>query len=295
MAIPGRAVADEDLGALAKTLRTQSLRMIHRARSSHVGSCLSVADVMAVLYGDVLRIDPSRPDWADRDRLIVSKGHASAVTYAALAEAGFFPRERLLDYCRNGSALWGHVTHSKVPGVEVSTGSLGHGLPMGVGMALVAKRERKSWRTFVVMSDGECDEGSNWEAFLFAAHHKLDNLVVVIDYNRIQSLDLVEKTLGLEPFAEKFRAFGWAAVEVDGHDIPQLRQTLGGVPPERDRPTAVIAHTVKGKGVSFMEGKVLWHYRPPTAVELVEALDELDALPPSEDELARALAELEGH
>ncbi len=295
MSLPGRVVADEEIGTLAKTLRTHSLRMIHRARSSHVGSCLSVADVMAVLYGDVLRIDASRPTWPERDRLIVSKGHASAVTYAALAESGFFPRERLLDYCQNGSAFWGHVTHSEVPGVELSTGSLGHGLPVGVGMALVGKRAGKLWRTFVVMSDGECDEGSNWEAFLFAAHHKLDNLVVVIDYNRIQSLDLVEKTLQLEPFAAKFRAFGWTALEVDGHDIPQLRHALGNVPPEPDKPTAVIARTVKGKGVSFMEGKVLWHYRPPTAVELVEALDELDALPPSADELARALAELEGH
>jgi len=268
---------DQEIGALARRLRIHSLRMTSNARSSHVASCLSIADILAVLYGDVLRIDPKRPAWLDRDRLIVSKGHAAAVTYAALAEAGFMPVERLSDFGKNGSSLCGHVTHGMVPGVEFSTGSLGHGLPVSVGMALVAKRDGLPWRVYVIMSDGECDEGSNWEAIMFAAHHGLDNLVAIIDYNGVQSLDSVENTLGLEPFAEKFRAFGWGTVEVDGHDVPRLRQVLSKVPIESGKPTALIAHTIKGKGVSFMEGKVLWHYRPPSDDELARALAELNA------------------
>ena len=252
--------------------------MISQAKTSHIGSCLSLADILAVLYGSVLNIDPKKPDWPDRDRLIVSKGHAAAVTYAAVAEAGFMPLERLGEYARNGGQLYGHVTHAGVPGVEMSNGSLGHGLPVGTGMALTAKRDGGKWRVFVLMSDGECDEGSNWEAILFAGHHRLDNLVVVIDYNKIQSLDFVEKTIRLEPFADKFRAFGWGVREVDGHDVGALRSTLESLPIEAGKPNAVIAHTIKGKGVSWMEGKVLWHYRPPAeGDELEKALAEVEA------------------
>jgi transketolase len=251
--------------------------MISQAKTSHIGSCLSVADILAVLYGHTLRIDPKQPQWADRDRLIMSKGHAAAVTYAAVAEAGFMPLARLEEYARNGGQLYGHVTNAGVPGVELSSGSLGHGLPVGVGMALAGKRGKGPWRVFVVMSDGEMDEGSNWEAILFAGHHRLDNLIAVIDYNKIQSLDLVEKTLSLEPLADKFRAFGWSTVEVDGHDVTALRKVLDAAPLEPGRPTAVIGHTIKGKGVSWMEGKVLWHYKPPTEDELVKALAELEA------------------
>jgi len=266
----------ERLEALARRLRGHSLRMISRARSSHAGSCLSVADIMAVLYGEVLRLDPRRPEWPDRDRLIVSKGHAAAVTYAALAERGFFPLDLLGTYGEDGGAFFGHVTRtSQALGVELSTGSLGHGLPVGAGMALAGKRDGQTWRVFVVLSDGECDEGSNWEAILFAAHHCLDNLVVVVDYNKIQSLDLVANTIALEPLAEKFRAFNWHVGEVDGHSIPDLREALHSVPGAPGRPTAVIAHTIKGKGVSFMEGQVLWHYRPPDSSELDRAFAEL--------------------
>lgn len=270
---------DQDLRELARRLRMHAVRMVAQAKSSHIGSCLSMADILAVLYGDVLRLDPGRPQWPDRDRLIVSKGHAAAITYAAVAEAGLMPLERLEEYGLPGSSLWGHVTHAGVPGIEFSSGSLGHGLPASVGMALVSKRDKRPWRVFTLMSDGECDEGSNWEAILFAAHHGLDNLTAIIDYNRIQSLDLVEKTIRLEPLAEKFRAFGWSAVEVDGHDVSALRATLESVPAAAGRPTMVIAHTVKGKGVSFMEGKVLWHYRPPAGEELTAALRELGAEP----------------
>ncbi len=252
--------------------------MISQAKTSHIGSCLSVADILAVLYGRVLRVDPAAPSWLDRDRLIMSKGHAAAVTYAAVAEAGFMPMEKLDEYARNGGQLYGHVTNAGVPGVEFSSGSLGHGLPVGAGMALAGKREHAKWRVFVVMSDGECDEGSNWEAILFAGHHELDNLVAIIDYNKIQSLDLVDKTLRLEPLADKFRAFGWNAVEVDGHDVGALRAALEPAPLSPRRPSVVIAHTIKGKGVSWMEGKVLWHYRPPApGEELDKALDEVGA------------------
>jgi transketolase len=270
-------LSDQELRALARRLRSHSLRMISQAKTSHIGSCLSMADILAVLYGRVLRIDPKRPDWPDRDRLIVSKGHAAAVTYAAVAEAGFMPHERLGEYARNGGQLYGHVTHVGVPGVEMSSGSLGHGLPVGAGMALAGKRGRSTWRVFVVMSDGECDEGSNWEAILFAGHHQLDNLTIVIDYNKIQSLDFVDKTLRLEPLADKLRAFGWSVREVDGHDVNALSGAFEAVPFEAGKPNALIAHTVKGKGVSWMEGKVLWHYRPPTPEELVTALAEVEA------------------
>jgi transketolase len=269
--------SDDDLRALARTLRAHSLRMISQAKTSHIGSCLSMADILAVLYGRILHIDPKQPAWPARDRLIVSKGHAAAITYAAVAEAGFMPRERLAEYARNGGQLYGHVTHVGVPGIEFSSGSLGHGLPVGTGMALTGKRSGAAWRVFVVMSDGEFDEGSNWEAILFAGHHQLDNLTIVIDYNKIQSLDWVDKTLRLEPLADKLRAFGWSVREVDGHDVAELSRALESVPLDGGRPNAIIAHTVKGKGVSWMEGKVLWHYRPPTPDELVTALAEVEA------------------
>jgi transketolase len=271
-----RAADVGELMEFATRLRSHVLRMTAAARSSHVGSCLSAADLIAVLYGSVLRIDPSRPQWPDRDRLIVSKGHAAAVIYAALAEVGFFSPDELSDYGRNGGRLFGHVT-TGVPGVELSTGSLGHGFPVGVGMALAAKRDGQSWRVFVVMSDGECDEGSTWEAILFAGHHHLHNLVAIVDYNKIQSLASVEETLSLEPIADKWRAFGWEVIEVDGHDISALTAIFREVPGAGERPTVLIAHTIKGKGVSFMEGKVAWHYRFAEGEELERALAEVVA------------------
>jgi transketolase len=269
--------SDDELRALARRLRSHSLRMISRAKTSHIGSCLSVADILAVLYGRILRVDPKQPAWPSRDRLIVSKGHAAAIVYAAVAEAGFMPVERLDEFARNGGQLYGHVTHGGVPGIEMSSGSLGHGLPVGAGMALTGKRAGEPWRVFVVMSDGELDEGSNWEAMLFAGHHQLDNLTIIVDYNKIQSLDWVEKTLRLEPLADKFRAFGWSVREVDGHDVKELSSALEMVPLDAGKPNAIIAHTIKGKGVSWMEGKVLWHYKQPTPDELVTALEEVAA------------------
>jgi transketolase len=265
----------ESVPEFARSIRVQSLRMIHRAKSSHIGSALSMADLLAVIYSRILQVDPSRLDWPERDRFILSKGHACVALYVVLAERGFFPGAWLEDFYQNGSHLAGHVTHVRVPGVEVSTGSLGHGLSIACGMAVVGKRDGRPYRVFTLLSDGECDEGSTWEAALFAPHHHLDNLVAIIDYNKIQSLGPVREVLDLEPFAAKWRAFGWAVCEIDGHNLDQIEQALSVIPAQPDKPTCVIAHTVKGKGVSFMEGKILWHYRSPDGDEMDRAMAEL--------------------
>lgn len=260
---------------LARQIRLNALLMTNRGRSSHIGSVLGLADILAVLYGQVLRVRPQEPQWPERDRLILSKGHAGAGVYAALAEVGFFPVELLRQHCADGSKLSGHVSHKGISGVEFSTGSLGHGLSVSAGIALGAKLDGASFRTFCVMSDGECDEGSVWEAAMFAAHHDLSNLVAVVDYNKIQSLGPVAETLGLEPFADKWRAFGWRVAEVNGHDHSQLARALEADQDSQTRPTLVIAHTIKGKGVSFMENSVLWHYRSPQGDEYQAAVDEV--------------------
>jgi transketolase len=261
---------------LARRIRRHALEMTRLGKSSHVGSIFSMADILAVLYGQVMSVRPGEPKWPDRDRFILSKGHAGAGVYAALAETGFFPLEQLASHCQNGSLLCGHVSHLGVPGVELSTGSLGHGLPVAAGMALAASRDSRPHRVFTILSDGECDEGSNWEAILFAAHHRLSNLIAIVDYNKLQSLAPVSQTLGLEPFADKWKAFGWNVHEVDGHDHEALERTLSIHAEPSGAPTCVIAHTVKGKGVSFMENTVLWHYRSPQGEEYQRALAELE-------------------
>lgn len=262
---------------LARKIRAHVVRMTNRARSSHVGTSFSMAEILAVLYGPpgVLRIDPDAPDHPDRDRMILSKGHGCAGLYAALAERGFFPLEWLESFYIDGARLAGHATAEGVPGIEVSTGSLGHGLPIACGMAKAGKLDGRPYRVFALLSDGECDEGSTWEAALFAPHHGLDNLVAIVDYNKIQSLGSVSEVLDLEPFADKWRSFGWDVVEVDGHDIAELHDALEALPLQPGRPTCVIAHTVKGKGVSFMENQVLWHYRSPVGEEYAAAMAEL--------------------
>jgi transketolase len=265
-----------DTVALAARIRRHALHMTSSGGSSHIGSILSMTDIVAVLYGAVLRVDPAEPAWPDRDRFILSKGHAGAGVYAALAERGFFPVETLTQHYRDGSNLSGHVSHKGIPGVELSTGSLGHGLSVGAGMAYGARLDGRAHRVVVLLSDGECDEGSNWEAILFAAHHRLSNLCAVVDYNKIQSLKPVADTLGLEPFADKWRAFGWAVVEADGHDHEQLLAAFAEAARTSDRPTCIIAHTVKGKGVPFMEHSVLWHYRTARGDEFDAALAALD-------------------
>jgi transketolase len=254
---------------LAQTIRAHALRMIAKAKASHVGTCMSMADLLAVLYGSVLRIDPKEPHWPDRDRLVVSKGHGAAILYAVLAESGFFPVTDLATYSQDGSPLTGHVSHH-VPGVELSTGSLGHGLPVSCGLALAAQRDRATYRTYVIVSDGELDEGSNWEAILFAGHHKLDSLTALIDYNKIQSFGSVKEVLDLEPLADKWRSFGWSLIEIDGHDHAAIQAALQADP--MGRPKAILAHTIKGKGVAYMEGELAWHYKSPDAKQLTEAL-----------------------
>jgi transketolase len=265
-----------DTPSLARRLRAHALRMTHAARSSHIGSCLSIADMLAVLYGATLRVDPHRPDWADRDRLIVSKGHAAAIVYAALAERVFLPIAELESYSRDAGRLAGHVT-TAAPGVEFSTGSLGHGLPVAAGMALAAKRSGAAWRTFCILSDGELDEGSNWEAVQFAQHARLSQLVALVDYNKLQSFGSVADISDLHPLADKFRAFNWGVHEIDGHDHDALTRALSDPAPLADRPTVIVAHTVKGKGVSFMENRLEWHYRSADREQLALALAELEA------------------
>jgi len=264
---------------LALRIRQHVLRMTSRGGSSHIASVFSMTDIVAVLYGQVLRVDPRDPKASNRDRFILSKGHAGAGVYAALAERGFFPLEQLGTHYSNGSVMSGHVSHKGVPGVELSTGSLGHGLGIGGGMAYAAKLRDADHRVFVLMSDGECDEGSNWEAIQFAGHHKLGRLVVIVDYNKIQSLKGTEETLGLEPFAEKWRSFRWEVSEVNGHDHLQLTNALSMRRGWQDAPLCVLAHTTKGKGVSFMENSVLWHYRTARDQEYMNAASELGMEP----------------
>lgn len=265
-----------ELKQLANRIRLHCVRMTGNANASHIGSALSSADIMAALYGSALRYDSSRPDWPDRDRFIMSKGHACTALYATLAESGFFPKATLETFYQNGSPLAGHVMHKNNPGVELSTGSLGHGLPVAVGMALAAKRDGRPSRVYCLVSDGECDEGSIWEAALFAPQHQLDNLTVIVDYNGIQSLGMVREVIDLHPLAEKWRAFRWAVRELDGHDMRAIEETLTQTPFEPGRPSCVIAHTIKGKGVSYMENKLLWHYRAPMGEDLTKALAELE-------------------
>lgn len=264
-----------DTKFLALRIRKDTLRMVNRAKTSHIGSMFSVADIVAVLYGRILTKQPDNPTYPKRDRFVLSKGHAGAAVYAALAATGYFDPVRLEEYCHGGSVFCGHISHD-VPGVEVSTGSLGHGLPIAAGMAYAASLAGASHRVFTLLSDGECDEGSNWEAILFAAHHHLSQLVAIIDYNKIQSLAPVSETVALEPFADKWRACNWNVVETDGHDHDALNAALDVTPIAGGQPTCVIAHTTKGKGVSFMENTVLWHYRTPQGEEFTAALRELE-------------------
>ena len=270
-----KATSLTEIAARARAIRRQDLQMIHRAGVGHPGGDLSAADLLAALYFGILRVDPRRPDWPERDRFILSKGHASGAFYATLAEAGFFPVEELDTFMQPESRLNGHPNRNRVPGVETNTGALGHGLPVGVGMALAAKRDGASWRVFVLTGDGELQEGSNWEAAMAASQFGLDNLVVMVDRNRLQQGDATERTVALEPLEAKWQAFQWATVAVDGHDLESLLAVLSRLPLEPGRPTCVIAQTHKGQGVSFMRDRVEWHHRIPTDDEMRQALEEL--------------------
>jgi transketolase len=261
---------------LSKKIRAHALRMVFNAKASHIGSCLSCADILAVLYQDILTYESTKPDDSNRDIFIMSKGHAAAILYAVLAEKKFFPISWLDQYCQDGSSLAGHVSKHGVPGVEFSTGSLGHGLSVGCGFALAAKVENHRRKAYVLLSDGECDEGSIWEAVLFASHFELDNLVAIVDYNKIQSFGNVGDVMRLEPFSSKWLSFGWNVLEVDGHDHLILNEAFNSINNVINKPTVIIAHTIKGKGVSFMENQLLWHYRNPNHEQLEIALRELD-------------------
>jgi len=264
----------EKIEQLALRIRRHALDMTSNGKTSHIGSILSIADILAALYRSELQYNTDNPKWEDRDRFILSKGHAGAGLYAALAESGFFSIDKLKTHYKNGSDLSGHVSHKNIPGVEFSTGSLGHGLPVATGMALAAKINKKKHNVYVLMSDGECDEGSNWEAALFAPHHKLDNLTVIIDRNNLQSIKSTENTLALEPFVDKWIAFGWHVLEIDGHNLDQIIKAFNSK--VLNKPLCIVANTIKGKGISFMENQVLWHYRSPQSDEYENALKELD-------------------
>ena len=281
-AFGGKTPDVRDPRVLAWLIRRNGLEMTHLSRGSHIGSIFSAAEIIAVLYSRVLNVDPADPAKPDRDRMILSKGHAGSAVYTALAERGFFPVEELKTHYANGSRLSGHVSHKGVPGVEISTGSLGHGLAIGAGMALGARMDGASWRTYVVLGDGECDEGAVWEAALQAAQFGLDRLIAAVDYNHMQSLDFVSKTLELEPFEDKWRDFGWNALSCDGHDTEALERAFDWARGNAGsgKPSVILAHTVKGKGVSFMENNILWHYRTPQGEEYEAALKELEAQRP---------------
>jgi transketolase len=263
-----------DATRLARDARLEIVEMTSRSGASHVGSALSVVDILSVMYSGIVNISPDNLKSQQRDIVILSKGHAASAIYAILSLKGFFSTQLLKEYCMNGASLGGHVTSAEVPGVELSTGSLGHGLPYGLGIAMARKVYGIPGRVYVLMSDGECDEGTTWESALIANHHVLSNICVVIDRNGIQSLKETESTLKLEPLAEKWKSFGWSVIELDGHDCKKIADTLVK---ESMEPMVVIAKTTKGKGVKFMENSILWHYRSPNSEELEEAKLELDA------------------
>lgn len=261
----------------SKALRRQVVRAIAAGGRGHVGSAFSLIEILRVLYDDVLKFDPHQPQWSERDRCILSKGHGCLALYAILADKGFFPEGELWKFCKHDGILGGHPERGKVPGVEASTGSLGHGLPIGVGMAIAAKMEGKKHRVIVVSSDGESNEGSTWEAALSASKHKLSNLTVLIDYNKMQSYSSTFEVLDLEPFADKWRAFGFGVREVDGHDVTQLRQSLRAAPFDAAKPSLILCHTVKGKGISFCENNLSWHHKNKvTEEEVRDLLKELE-------------------
>lgn len=269
---------------LAWKIRRHGIEMTHLSGGSHIGAVMSVADIVAVLYTDVLNIDVQNPDSPDRDRFILSKGHAGAAIYAALAETGFFEVEELKTHYANGSRLSGHVSHH-LPGVDFSTGSLGHGLSAGAGMAYAAKKDGKNHRVFVVMGDGECNEGSVWEAAFFANHFRLSNLVAIVDHNHMQSLDFTENTMEVIDYKAKWQAFGWNVIEINGNDHDELHAAFDQAVANRDiqphKPTVIIANTIKGCGVSFMQNDILWHYRfPHDGWEYDTAVTELHASKP---------------
>ncbi|MBN2462693.1 MAG: transketolase [Dehalococcoidia bacterium] len=264
-----------ELEKMAKRLRRHVIQMIATAGSGHPGGSLSAADIVTALYFKVMRHDPKNLQWSDRDRFVLSKGHAAPILYAALAECGYFPVEELATLRKLGSRLQGHTDRTLTPGVEMSAGSLGQGLSFGIGIALAGRLDKRDYHVYVLLGDGECEEGQVWEAAMFAPHFQMDNLTAIVDHNEIQLDGRCCDIMGLEPMADKWRAFNWHVIEIDGHDIKQILQALKEAGEVKGKPTVIIAHTVKGKGVSFMEGNVDFHGKSPNAQETEQALKEL--------------------
>ena len=271
-----RKTDTDKLQKVAKDVRKNIFKTICSGGGGHIPASLSIVEILVFLYDSILNVDPVDPKREDRDRFILSKGHACVALYSILAEKGFFPKAELDKFGKKDSILGGHPDMHKVPGVEASTGSLGHGLPFGIGMALAGKMDKKDYRVFVLLGDGECQEGSIWEAAMFAPQNKLDNLVVIIDHNKIQAMDYLDKIVSVGPMADKWRTFGWEVREVDGHSFAALDKTFSHIPFVKDKSSMVIAHTTKGKGISFMENSPIWHYRFPNKEELKIACRELD-------------------
>ncbi|MEW6103061.1 MAG: transketolase [bacterium] len=264
-----------DLYKKAKELRKTIFRTICKGGGGHIPSSLSIVEILTVLYYKILNIDNKNPKDPQRDRFILSKGHGCVALYAILADKGFFDKENLDTFGMRGSILGGHPDMYKIPGVEASTGALGHGFPFGVGIALAGKMDKKKYRVFVLLGDGECQEGSVWEAALFAPQYKLDNLIAIIDYNKLQAIDWVDNIISLKPLVDKWKAFGWETKEVDGHNISEMQDVFFSLPLVYDKPTLIVAHTTKGKGISFMKNVPVWHYRMPNKEEMAIAFKEL--------------------
>jgi len=266
-----------DLSATALTLRQRLVTTSSTAKIPHLGSCLSCVELLVALYWQELRIDPARPEDPDRDRFLLSKGHGAPILFQVLAERGFFPLERLEDFGKAGSVFHEHPPKpGYIPGIEAATGSLGHGLPMALGMALAARIQHRPTRCYALLSDGECNEGSIWEAALLAASQKVHSLTAIIDFNKWQATGRSQEVMALDPLAAKWEAFGWHAQEIDGHDFEAIAAALAAARAEPERPSVIVAHTVKGKGVSYMEDDNNWHYRTPSSEELAAALAELE-------------------
>jgi transketolase len=263
------------LAAISKSMRRELIQMITEAKSGHPGGSLSAVEILVTLYFDVMNHDPANPKWEGRDRFILSKGHAAPILYSVMAECGYCDKNQLMTLRKLGSPYQGHPDVRFLPVLEASTGSLGEGLSLAIGMGLAARLDRASWRTYVMLGDGEIQEGQIWEAAMFAGYHKVDNIVAIVDHNRIQLDGFVKDIMEIEPVAEKFRSFGWHAIELDGHNIPALQSAFQEAEGVKGQPTVIVAKTIKGKGVSFMENNPKFHGTAPTPQECVTALAEL--------------------
>ena len=266
----------KELEKIASKLRLRILDMVIKANGGHIGGAFSVIDIITVLYMNIIKHDPINPNWDSRDRLLFSKGHSCLALYTILAECGYFEKILLDKYCVDDGAFAGHPEREFIPGVEITSGSLGHGHSLGVGIALAGKIDSKVYRVFVISSDGELNEGSTWEAIMSASQYKLDNLTMIIDYNKYLSLDTTKRIMNIDPLRKRFESFGWVYNEINGHDMKEIISAFEKIPYEKDKPSVIVANTIKGKGVSFMENVPMWHFRAPSPEEALLAKQELE-------------------